>query len=123
MTRGCNSTEAKNTLGGHAGLGRCLALCAVLVGLLVAVPAAGAATFNVQSVPTPHSPNGQGFSVSCSSSTSCMAVGFSINSLGEQRPLAETWNGTSWTVQAVPMPPCVHFPLLSCVSYYSANAC
>src|SRR5262249_26094218 len=36
--------------------------------------------------------------VSCSSATACTAVGFSIASNGAQKPLAEAWNGTAWTI-------------------------
>jgi hypothetical protein len=38
--------------------------------------------------------------VSCSSSTACMAVGY-----GPNGPLAEHWDGASWTTQSAPNPP------------------
>jgi hypothetical protein len=103
--------------------GRCLALCTALLALLVAAPAASAVTWSLQSVPAPQHPNGQGFSVSCSSPTSCMAAGFYINQRGQQRPLTEVWNGTSWTVEAVPLPSGVSFGVLRGVSCTSATAC
>lgn len=37
--------------------------------------------------------------VSCVSTTSCVGVGFVVGSGSAQKPLAETWNGTSWAVQ------------------------
>jgi hypothetical protein len=95
----------------------------VALALLVAAPAAGAVTWSVQSVPAPLAPNGQFFSVSCTSATTCMGVGFIINSLAEQRPLAETWNGTSWTKQSVALPSGAPNSLLHGVSCTSASAC
>lgn len=59
-------------------------------------------------------------SVSCVSATDCVAVG-STGSLpggGQSRSLAETWNGTSWTVMSVP-----DVGELSAVSCTSATAC
>jgi hypothetical protein len=40
--------------------------------------------------------------VSCSSATNCVAVGFHGNSLSVPQTLAESWNGTAWSV--VPSP-------------------
>ena len=40
--------------------------------------------------------------VSCTSSTLCVAVGFSVNSSSVQQTLAETWNGTSWSIVSSP---------------------
>lgn len=45
--------------------------------------------------------------VSCASPTSCTAVGLYDKKSGgssHEVPLAEHWNGTSWTVQTVPLP-------------------
>jgi hypothetical protein len=54
-------------------------------------------------VPTPN-PEGAKASrfegVSCSSSTSCMAVGYYENSSGVLISLAERWDGTEWTIKA-----------------------
>jgi hypothetical protein len=42
---------------------------------------------------------------SCTSPTSCTAVGsYGLPGGKGERPLAEFWNGSSWTVQHVPMP-------------------
>jgi hypothetical protein len=40
--------------------------------------------------------------ISCTSSTSCMAVGYAYNKSGAAKTLVESWNGTSWLV--VPSP-------------------
>ena len=54
--------------------------------------------------------------VSCNSATSCIAVGDSFTP-GHDVPLAEAWNGTSWSVQQVPNPPGGGgFQGVSCVS-------
>jgi hypothetical protein len=42
--------------------------------------------------------------VSCTSATFCLAVGDSFTP-GHDVPLAEAWNGTSWSIQQVPSPP------------------
>jgi hypothetical protein len=42
--------------------------------------------------------------VSCPSSTACEAVGSYDNSSGNLVTLAESWNGTDWTVQSTPDP-------------------
>jgi hypothetical protein len=41
--------------------------------------------------------------VSCAGAT-CTAVGYSFTTHFAQRPLAEVWNGTTWTVQPTPSP-------------------
>ncbi len=43
-------------------------------------------------------------SVSCVSASFCEAVGGYVTSGGAPAGLAETWNGTSWSVQSVPIP-------------------
>ncbi|HSE67061.1 MAG TPA: S8 family serine peptidase, partial [Gemmatimonadales bacterium] len=42
--------------------------------------------------------------VSCASTTSCIAVGSYYNG-SEWKSLAESWNGTAWSLQSVPNPP------------------
>jgi hypothetical protein len=51
----------------------------------------------------------QGFlsAVSCATATNCMAVGYQdapAPSYGPRLPLAESWNGTIWTVLSLPVP-------------------
>ncbi len=61
-------------------------------------------------------------SVSCPSSTVCMAVGSYI--AGEQyAPLAELWNGGAWTIQPVPTPANEQSVLLDGVSCASPSLC
>jgi Subtilase family len=60
------------------------------------------------SVQEPPSPTGAKesrlFAVSCTSSTACTAVGDFINGSGGGRPLAESWNGTAWSLHEPPLP-------------------
>ena len=42
------------------------------------------------------------YGVSCGSASSCTAVGSYSNSANVQVPLAESWDGSTWTVQATP---------------------
>jgi hypothetical protein len=67
--------------------------------------------------------------VSCLSSSSCYAVGnyaSKASSKGvseEEKTLAESWNGSEWTVQSSPNPEGKLFSLLGAVSCYSSSAC
>jgi hypothetical protein len=72
------------------------------------------------------------YSVSCPTSSSCLAVGRRINKEEErkgvfvpleERTLAESWNGSEWTVQATPNPEAAAFSLLDTVSCTAASAC
>jgi hypothetical protein len=60
------------------------------------------------SVETPPNPSGSGgaelTAVSCASSTACSAVGFYRNSGGTALTLAESWNGSSWSINSTPNP-------------------
>ena len=43
--------------------------------------------------------------VSCSSTTNCVAVGYSINRLDSPSAFAESWNGKVWSAENLPTPP------------------
>ena len=60
--------------------------------------------------------------VSCTSATACAAVGTYRDFGGTQYVLAETWNGTSWTVPYAQQPAGTQ-PVLSGVSCVSADFC
>ena len=66
-------------------------------------------------------------SVSCVSAGFCEAVGEHFDSSGNETALAEEWNGASWKIQAVPLPPPVLGSnvreTLDAVSCVSANFC
>jgi hypothetical protein len=61
-------------------------------------------------------------SIDCTSTSYCVAVGWSKNS-GMRVPLAETWNGMTWTVQPTPVPAGSTASELTGVSCSAANLC
>jgi hypothetical protein len=80
------------------------------------------------------SPNGSGEGdsilrgISCVSASSCMAAGYFaapyVNvGATEERPLIQTWNGTSWTSQSVPVPEGTQFNAFNAVSCSAPTAC
>jgi hypothetical protein len=81
------------------------------------------------SVQTTPNPEGAGpgiiglWSVSCATSTSCMAVGEYTNGSGTRMTLAERWDGTSWTITTTPNPAGSQLSSLQGVSCTSASAC
>jgi hypothetical protein len=52
----------------------------------------------------PHTPNAFLFSVDCTSTTSCVAVGRYNNASGNQLAMIDTLNGTTWSSLAAPLP-------------------
>jgi hypothetical protein len=61
--------------------------------------------WTVQSTPNPAgATSGSLADVSCTSSTACTAVGQYVNGSDAEATLAETWNGTAWTIQITPKP-------------------
>jgi hypothetical protein len=99
-------------------------LGAVVLITSVSVAAAGAsATWKIQASPNVTVPSGQVQAVSCRSVSACTAVGYYLDSAGRYVPLAETWNGSSWTQQAVPSPAGAEVPGLNGVSCVSASFC
>jgi hypothetical protein len=79
-------------------------------------------TWSIESTSSPAGGTGIGlFSVSCSASAACVAVGdYHDPTLGEQT-LAESWNGSAWTIDPTVSP--TNFSSLSSVSCVSATAC
>jgi len=61
-------------------------------------------------------------SVSCVIPTKCLAVGSYYGSSGEL-PLAELWNGSSWTIRPPPSPPEASYSVLSYVQCASTEEC
>jgi len=63
-------------------------------------------------------------SVSCTAATACLAVGSYYSSLGSGwLPLAELWNGSSWTIRPPPTPSEGSNDILSYVQCATAKAC
>jgi hypothetical protein len=79
-------------------------------------------SWSLQSVPQPAgSVNSELNGVTCTSTTSCVAVGDFFDGTST-KPLAETWNGTSWSIRTTPNPPGTSNALEG-VSCSSATAC
>jgi hypothetical protein len=104
----------------------CVAVGLYVETLGVAVPLVeswNGTTWEVEPAPAPAGATRSQFeSVSCTSATACMAVGYYENGSSVELPLAEQWNGTTWAVTTVPNPEGDESPLLS-VSCTSASAC
>jgi hypothetical protein len=83
-------------------------------------------TWTPQSPPVPPDTDGAWFAgVSCTNNNACTAVGyFTAFELSDGAPLAESWNGTSWSLQsAQPLPSPLYNAGLAQVSCTSATAC
>ena len=62
-------------------------------------------------------------SVACPAASSCTAVGTYSDSTGGAQALAETWDGTTWSIQSIPTPPTGGFLSLASVSCSAPGAC
>jgi hypothetical protein len=84
---------------------------------------AGAASWMIQPTPATGAAHGDLFSVSCTSSSICMAVGSTFADDPDVRvPLVERWNGASWQLQRPPSTRFRHGELLG-VSCTSGEVC
>jgi hypothetical protein len=82
-----------------------------------------AGTWAIDSTPSPAgSGNSYFLGLSCTSSTFCVAVGYSVADVSPYTtsPLAETWNGESWTLQTAVGPDI--FSAVACASTVSCMA-
>jgi hypothetical protein len=82
-------------------------------------------TWKTQTVPNPSdaAAGSDLDGISCTSVTSCTAVGYRLINSGTQQPLAERWNGSTWTIQATPVPADADESNLDAVSCASATSC
>jgi hypothetical protein len=96
----------------------CAALC------LANADVAAASAWSIQPTPNPVGATQSVLSgVSCTSPTACTAVGYFTDAVGAGVPLAERWNGTSWTVQRTPRRVGATSSLLFDVSCASPRSC
>jgi hypothetical protein len=110
---------------------RSLATAAMAAALLASPAAAGAAgassaaapSWTIQSVPSPADPSGILQSISCPTTTWCMAVGYSYGTKGLSAALSETWNGKAWSVVSVAAPAGATSDQLQAVSCTSTTWC
>jgi hypothetical protein len=81
-------------------------------------------TWAVEPTPDPAGATGSYLTgVSCGSATTCMAVGYYLDSSGNRQPLAEHWDGTAWAIQTTPLPLGSAAGELSAVSCVAATSC
>lgn len=80
--------------------------------------------WKIQTTPNPNPNSAYLKSVSCSSSTFCLAVGFYYDSVNAKWvPLSEQWNGTEWTLKTAVQPAGSTMSWLYSVSCTSSTAC
>lgn len=78
----------------------------------------------VQTTPNPTgATNSSLLGVSCTSSTACTAAGYYFNSSGVRVTLAESWNGSTWSIQSTPNRTGATGNILLGVSCTSSTAC
>jgi hypothetical protein len=113
----CPTADFCEAVGGYGGNG-----AGVAAGVLAETW--NGSSWALQSVPVPSGATVPGLNqVSCTSATFCEAVGEYSDSSGATVPLAETWNGTAWSVQSAPSPSGALLEVLSGVSCTSATFC
>lgn len=101
-------------------MGRWLTILMVVFGGALSAQTAVAATWQLQSVPSPPSASLNG--VSCPSASTCIAVGSYRNS-HRTVPLVELWDGQEWSVMTTPTPEGTRRSSLDAVSCSSVTSC
>lgn len=92
--------------------------------LAAGVPAAAVAQgWRLTSPAYPEGPNGMLSGVSCWSSTGCMAVGRYLDREVQFAAVAESWNGSSWSVMPMAAPAALRRISLGGVSCWSVSGC
>ena len=61
-------------------------------------------SWSIQATPNPPAPRAGLSAVSCLSASFCTAVGSQTSRWQNQTPLAQAWNGTSWSIEKTPAP-------------------
>ena len=89
--------------------------------LIAGEASAAPSVWSVTSSPSPGTTSNVLISVSCTSPTSCMAVGNQRSAGSHYRTLAETWDGSTWSVTASPNPGTADY--LDSVSCTSPSRC
>jgi hypothetical protein len=107
----------------HAGGFACLAVAGMATAVLLAPPASAAPASSWTTVSSPNRGIQSSLqAVSCTSSTSCVAVGSYVTALGVGRTLVESWNGSTWTKVSSPNQGTAA-SFLSAVSCTSSSRC
>jgi len=80
-------------------------------------------SWTTQTTPSPADDLNNLTAVACTSSTSCIAVGWRHTTAGVSSTLAMSWNGTSWSVQTTPTPAGATYVEPTAMSCTSSTAC
>ena len=98
--------------------------CGVLALWLGSAAGAAASGWKVQRTPNPvGARHSQLVGVSCASTRSCIAVGYSTTADGAFVALAERWDRGGWSIQSPPKPAGARTSVLSGISCVSRTAC
>jgi hypothetical protein len=80
--------------------------------------------WRIEATPNPAGQTASAFNaISCASARSCVAVGGTVKGSGNEAPMAETWNGSKWTVRKMPAPAHNAGVSVNGVSCTAAGAC
>jgi len=80
--------------------------------------------WRIQPIPNPAGAGSSQLNgVSCTAARACTAAGYYTDRAGSVRPLAETWNGTTWRIQTAPAPAGARSAGFLAISCASASAC
>lgn len=82
------------------------------------------AAWTIQPAPSPAGAQGSLLrGISCTTISSCQAVGYYINGSGLRQALAETWEGTGWRIRSISTPSGASSSELKAVSCASSTTC
>ena len=101
---------------------RIVACLAAATAVAVCCPGAASAASGWTAEPT-GGLVGEMTGVSCTAAAGCIAVGNYYGTSGSYDPLADRWNGSTWTVQPVPVPAGADGVRLHGVSCHPAGSC
>jgi len=76
-----------------------------------------------QAVPRPGGANTWLSGIACSSTTACLAVGSYENAAGVRQTLAESWNGSAWSIKPSPNPEGAKGSRLEAVACANSTTC
>ena len=103
--------------------GLTITAAAAVLSVCGVIPASASSTWTLEPTPTPaQGVDGQLLAVSCLTANDCTAVGGYTSTAGPV-PLAERWDGSTWSIQTTPVPTGANFSILDGVSCTSATNC
>jgi len=80
-------------------------------------------SWSVQTLPGLAESSNSAYGVSCVSSSSCTAAGFATVGALTSTAFAEVWNGSEWTLEAMPQPKKGSYARVVSISCVSASVC